>query len=299
MGLHLGFIGLGAMGVPMAERLIDAGHQLTVFDVNPVGVKALLARGAKAAGSIRELADTVDTVLLSLPTPQIVNEVCTGDSGLTQGSKVRTIVDLSTTGTSMARTVHAALAARGIEFIESPVSGGRNGAIKGTLAVMVSGPHATFERLSDVLRHIGKLFYIGAEPGMAQTMKLANNLVSAAAMAITSEAVGMGVKAGLDPKVMIDVINVSSGMNTASRDKFPKAILPRTFDFGFATALMYKDVDLCMREAATLGVQMPVADAVHDIWQQTNAAWGGPHDFTRIAQLVEERMGVVIKPKEA
>jgi 3-hydroxyisobutyrate dehydrogenase-like beta-hydroxyacid dehydrogenase len=297
--MNLGFIGLGAMGIPMAERLIEAGHALTVFDVNPGAGAALAKRGATVAGSVRDLADRADTVLLSLPTPQIVSDVCLSDSGLIQGRAVRTVVDLSTTGTSMARTVQARLAERGIEFIDSPVSGGRGGAIKGTLAVMVSGPQATFERLSEVLRHIGKLFYIGAEPGMAQTMKLANNLVSAAAMAITSEAVAMGVKAGLDPKVMIDVINSGSGMNTASRDKFPRAILPRTFDFGFATALMYKDVDLCMREAAELGADMPLADAVHEIWRQTNEVYGGTNDFTRIAQFVEARMGVVIKPKDS
>jgi len=294
--MNLGFIGLGAMGIPMAERLLDAGHTLMVFDVNPAAAQALAARGVKVAASVREVGDRVDTVLLSLPTPQIVNDVCTSATGLIHGKTVRTVVDLSTTGTSMARSVQAALAARGIEFIDSPVSGGRNGAIKGTLAVMVSGPQASFDRLSDVLRHIGKLFYIGAEPGMAQTMKLANNLVSAASMAITSEAVAMGVKAGLDPKIMIDVINAGSGMNTASRDKFPKAVLPRTFDFGFATALMFKDVDLCMREAAGLGATMPVADAVHEIWRQTNEVYGGPNDFTRIAQFVEARMGVVIKP---
>ena len=297
--MNLGFIGLGAMGVPMAERLLDAGHTLLVFDVNPAAAQALVARGARLAASVSEVADQVDTVLLSLPTPKIVDEVCTSPSGLIHGRAVRTVVDLSTTGTSMARTVQAKLASRGIEFIDSPVSGGRNGAIKGTLAVMVSGPQASFDRLSDVLRHIGKLFYIGAEPGMAQTMKLANNLVSAAAMAITSEAVAMGVKAGLDPRIMIDVINAGSGMNTASRDKFPKAVLPRTFDFGFATALMFKDVDLCMREAAELGATMPVADSVHEIWRQTNEVYGGPHDFTRIAQFVEAKMGVVIKPRES
>jgi len=189
--MNLGFIGLGAMGIPMAERLLDAGHTLMVFDVNPAAAQALAARGVKVAASVREVGDQVDTVLLSLPTPQIVNDVCTSATGLIHGKTVRTVVDLSTTGTSMARSVQAALAARGIEFIDSPVSGGRNGAIKGTLAVMVSGPQASFDRLSDVLRHIGKLFYIGAEPGMAQTMKLANNLVSAASMAITSEAAVM------------------------------------------------------------------------------------------------------------
>ena len=131
--------------------------------------------------------------------------------------------------------------------LDSPVSGGVGGAEKGTLAVMVSGPRADFEAVKPALDVIGKVFFIGEKPGSAQTMKLANNLLSATAMVATSEAVVMGVKAGLDPDVMIDVINAGSGMNTASRDKFPRSILPRSFDFGFATGLMVKDVRLCAR----------------------------------------------------
>jgi 3-hydroxyisobutyrate dehydrogenase-like beta-hydroxyacid dehydrogenase len=197
----------------------------------------------------------------------------------------------------MAQWVHAAMAVKGIEFVDSPVSGGRGGAIAGTLAVMVSSQTATYEQLTPVLKNIGKLFFIGDKPGMAQTMKLANNLLSAAAMAITSEAVGMGVKAGLDPSIMIDVINAGSGMSTASRDKFPRAILPRKFDYGFTTALMYKDVRLCMQESQDLGVSMPVANAVRDMWQKTNDDFGGDQDFTNIIRVVEQSMGVEVKGK--
>jgi len=193
MSKHVGFIGLGAMGTPMAERLLKDGYTLTVFDVNAAVAQALAQKGAQVVASVQAVADAVDTVLISLPTPDIVKDVATGDKGLIHGSKVKTVVDLSTTGAGMAQWVHAALAAKGIEFVDSPVSGGRGGAIAGTLAVMVSGQHATYERLTPVLKNIGKMFFIGDKPGMAQTMKLANNLLSAAAMAITSEAVGMGV----------------------------------------------------------------------------------------------------------
>jgi 3-hydroxyisobutyrate dehydrogenase-like beta-hydroxyacid dehydrogenase len=246
---------------------------------------------------VQAVADAVDTVLISLPTPDIVKDVATGDKGLIHGSKVKTVVDLSTTGAGMAQWVHAALAAKGIEFVDSPVSGGRGGAIAGTLAVMVSGQHATYERLTPVLKNIGKMFFIGDKPGMAQTMKLANNLLSAAAMAITSEAVGMGVKAGLDPSIMIDVINAGSGMSTASRDKFPRSILPRKFDYGFTTALMYKDVRLCLEESQALGVSMPVATAVRDIWKRTNDDFGGDKDFTNVIRVIEQSMGVEVKAK--
>jgi 3-hydroxyisobutyrate dehydrogenase-like beta-hydroxyacid dehydrogenase len=297
MSKHVGFIGLGAMGTPMAERLLNDGYTLTIFDVNAAVAQALAAKGAHVAASPQAVADAVETVLISLPTPDIVKQVTTGPAGLIHGSKVKTVVDLSTTGSSMAQWVHAALAVKGIEFVDSPVSGGRGGAIAGTLAVMVSSQTATYEQLTPILKNIGKLFFIGDKPGMAQTMKLANNLLSAAAMAATSEAIGMGVKAGLDPSIMIDVINAGSGMSTASRDKFPRAILPRKFDYGFTTALMYKDVRLCMQESQDLGVSMPVANAVRDMWQKTNDDFGGDQDFTNIIRVVEQTMGVEVKGK--
>jgi 3-hydroxyisobutyrate dehydrogenase-like beta-hydroxyacid dehydrogenase len=297
MSKHVGFIGLGAMGTPMAERLLNDGYTLTIFDVNAAVAQALAAKGAHVAASPQAVADAVDTVLISLPTPDIVKQVTTGPAGLIHGSQVKTVVDLSTTGSSMAQWVHAALAVKGIEFVDSPVSGGRGGAIAGTLAVMVSSQAATYEQLTPILKNIGKLFFIGDKPGMAQTMKLANNLLSAAAMAVTSEAIGMGVKAGLDPSIMIDVINAGSGMSTASRDKFPRAILPRKFDYGFTTALMYKDVRLCMQESQALGVSMPVANAVRDMWQKTNDDFGGEQDFTNIIRVVEQSMGVEVKGK--
>src|SRR6266853_1499043 len=207
------------------------------------------------------------------------------------------LVDLSTVGSQMAVRIHGILAERNIVQLDSPVSGGVGGAEKGTLAVMVSGPRADFEAVKTALDVIGKVFFIGEKPGSAQTMKLANNLLSATAVVATSEAVVMGVKSGLDASVMVDVINAGSGMNTASRDKFPRAILPRTFDFGFATGLMVKDVRLCLDEMKALGLSMEVAEAVGRLWEVVIREMGAESDFTSAIKPIEKAAGVVVGGK--
>lgn len=296
MKKHVGFIGLGMMGQPMASRLIDAGYQLTVYDVRRESCAALEAKGARSAASPMAVASATDTVLLSLPTPAIVREVALGADGVASGTSVKTLVDLSTTGATVAREIAGALAAKGITAVDSPVSGGVAGAIKGTLAVMVACPRSTFADLEPMLRHIGKVFFIGERPGMGQTMKLANNLLSATALAATSEAVVFGVKAGLDPAIMIDVINAGSGRNSASQDKFPRSILPRSFDFGFTTGLMVKDLKLCLEEAEAAGVPMWIANTVRQLWQRAHQEIGPEKDFTTIVQMLERWSGVEVKP---
>jgi 3-hydroxyisobutyrate dehydrogenase-like beta-hydroxyacid dehydrogenase len=293
--MHVGFIGVGKMGGPMAGRLLDAGHTLTVYDTNEMAVAPLAERGAKRAASVAAVCAEVETVLVSLPTPDIVLKVAQAVAAA--GGKVKTFVDLSTTGPRMAKEVAALLAQKGIAGVDSPVSGGVGGAKKGTLAVMLAGPAGLREPLEPVLKVFGKVFYLGTEPGLGQTMKLCNNLLSAAAMAATTEAVVLGVKAGLDPRVMIDVINAGSGRSTASEAKFPQDILTRKFDYGFTNGLMYKDVKLCVDEAEALGVPMFVGTAVRQIWNYSVHRKGADTDFTTIAQCVEEWAGVQIKPK--
>jgi 3-hydroxyisobutyrate dehydrogenase-like beta-hydroxyacid dehydrogenase len=293
--MDIGFIGLGTMGFHLARRLLDAGHKLVVHDARPEAIERLTKLGASAADSPREIADRVETVMASLPSLEAVLAVATGNGGVIEGSKVRRFVDLSTTGVSMARRIAAALAAKNIVQVDSPVSGGPGGAEKGTLAVMVSGPAAEVGLLRPVLAVFGNVFVIGDQPGMAQTMKLANNLLSATAMAATSEAIVMGVKAGLDPAVMIAVINAGSGLNTASRDKFPRAILPRTFNYGFTNGLMYKDLRLCLEEAAALGVPMRVGGMVRDMFELATAEHGANADFTTIVKSVENPAGVEVR----
>jgi 3-hydroxyisobutyrate dehydrogenase-like beta-hydroxyacid dehydrogenase len=292
--MDIGFIGLGKMGFPMARRLIEAKHQLIVFDSRKEAVDRLVALGAEAASSPKDVADRVETVMASLPSLQASLDVATGSGGVIEGKRVKRFVDLSTVGSHMAVKIHDSLAKKNIVQLDSPVSGGVSGAEKGTLAVMVSGPRADFEMIKPALDVIGKVFFIGEKPGSAQTMKLANNLLSATAVAATSEAVVLGVKSGLDAGVMIDVINAGSGMNTASRDKFPRSILPRSFDFGFATGLMVKDVRLCLEEAKALGMSMEVAEAVGRLWEVVIREMGAESDFTTAIKPIERAAGVVV-----
>jgi 3-hydroxyisobutyrate dehydrogenase-like beta-hydroxyacid dehydrogenase len=295
--MEIGFIGAGRMGFHMVRRLIEAGHQLTVFDNSAEAVARVEKLGARRAASPSDVGDRVESVMLSLPTPDIVLKVATGDGGVAAGKKVKRVIDLSTTGAQMASRVADLLKARNIALIDSPVSGGVGGAEKGTLAVMVSGPAADISAVESALAVIGRVFKIGERAGAAQTMKLLNNYLSATAMAATAEAMVMGVKAGLDPKLMLDVINAGSGRNTATQDKYPKSIVTRTFDFGFANALMYKDVKLCLDEAAALGVPNDIMSAVGRAWLTTQNEIGPDKDFTTVVQPLERRAGVEIKGK--
>ncbi len=296
-GKMLGFVGLGRMGAPMAGRLMDAGHELAVYDRAEDAMAPLLARGARRCASPAEVASAAEVVLASLPTPDVVRQVALGEDGVLRGNRVATFVDLSTTGPRVAAQVAEEFARSGLGrvTVDAPVSGGVSGAERGTLAVMVSCPRPTFDELEPVLKVFGKPFFLGEKPGSAQTMKLANNLLAAAALAISSEAIVMGVKAGLDPKLMVEVINAGSGRNSATQDKFPRAVLPRTFDFGFATGLSYKDVRLCVDEAEALGVPMVVGSAVRQLLAVTNATFGAESDFTNVVRTVEQWAGVEVR----
>jgi 3-hydroxyisobutyrate dehydrogenase-like beta-hydroxyacid dehydrogenase len=283
------------MGGPMSSRLIDAGYSLCVHDTNPEAAKPLVARGARLAASPAEVASVAKIVLMSLPTPQIVQAVTLGEKGIIGGSAVEAVIDLSTTGPGVATIVARGLAEKKITLVDAPVSGGIAGAKGGTLAVMVSCPKPTYATVEPILKTFGRLFFTGEKPGLAQTAKLANNLLAAAALVVSSEALAMGVKAGLDARVMIDIINASSGRNSATQDKFPKSVLTGTFDFGFATGLSYKDVRLCVDEAEALGVPMIVGAAVREMLAVTNAKFGPTSDFTSVARVLEEWAGVEIR----
>lgn len=291
----LGFIGLGRMGGPMAGRLIDAGHSVVVHDSAREATQPLVEKGATAASSPAEVASQADIVFCSLPTPAIVNRVVLGEKGVVEGSAARILIDLSTTGPSMAGTIAAALAEKGITWVDAPVSGGIAGAQNGTLAVMVSCPEDIYARIEPILATFGRRFFCGEKPGVAQVAKLGNNMIAAGVILLSAEAVSMGVKAGLDPQIMCDIINVSSGRNSATQDKFPKSVLTRTFDFGFATGLSYKDVKMCVDESEALGVPMVGGSLVRQMLAVTNAKFGPESDFTSMVKIIEDWAGVEIK----
>jgi 3-hydroxyisobutyrate dehydrogenase-like beta-hydroxyacid dehydrogenase len=291
----VGFVGVGRMGGHMASRLLDAGFTLSVFDTNAEVTGPLAARGAAVETSAQAVASKARIVLMSLPTPQIVQSVALGS--IANGTAVKIVCDLSTSGPGVANVISKGLAEKGVVTFDTPVSGGMKGAKEGTLAVMVSGPKASYAEVEPILKNFGKLFFTGEKPGLAQTAKLANNLLAAAALVVSSEAMAMGVKAGLDPKILLDIINAGSGRNSATQDKFPRSVLPGTFDFGFATGLSYKDVRLCVDEAEALGVPMVVGAAVRQMLAVTQARFGAQSDFTCIAKVLEEWAGVEIRSR--
>ena len=285
----VGFLGLGRMGAPMAANLVGAVDRLLVHDIAPAAVEALVAKGAEAAGSAAALGEHCEIVFLSLPTPPIVREAA---AEVLAGGKLRIICDLSTSGPKLAQELHDLAAARGVASFDAPVSGGIRGAEQGTLAIMAGGPKSHWPEIEPLLTRIGKPFYMGETPGAGQVAKLANNLLSLAAIATTAEAMALGIKAGLDPARMIEVLNAGTGANSATRDKWPRAVLPRTFDFGFSAQLSLKDTRLALDEARAMGVPLPTGERLARLLERTLAEYGDDADFTAMAKVVEEDAGL-------
>lgn len=288
----LGFIGLGNMGLPMAGCLLKAGYQVVGCDLAPGARERFAELGGAWAETPRELATRCRIVLVSLPTPQAVERVALGENGLLEGDAMRIFVDLSTTGPRTAKAVAARLAERGITAMDAPVSGGVYSAVKGALTVMLSGPAEAKEEVESVLRAFGKnVFYIGAEPGMGQLMKLINNLLSATALAATCESLALGIKSGLDPQVMLGVLNASTGVNSATQHKVPQCVLPGQ-PIGFGLDLGLKDVTLCVQEGEALGIPMWSGNTTRQLWQHALAEGGPGQDLVEVARTFEKWAGV-------
>ena len=293
--VKLGFIGVGKIGAPMARRLLNAGHELVVHDANNDATQPFVDMGAIIAESPADVGDRAETVLMSLPTPDIVRRVVVGDSGLITGKKVRTVVDLSTTGVPTTIELSDSLARHDILLVDAPVSGGVAGAQDGRLALMVACPTAVFAEIEPMLASLGRAFYIGSSPGMGQTMKLLNNYLSSTALVATSEALVFGAKAGIDAQTMIDVVNAGSGRNTATLDKFPKAVLTGSFDYGFSLGLMCKDAKLFAEQAEQLRVPLWVGGPVRQVLQHALHELGGDADFTSVVRPYEKWVGVEVR----
>jgi len=284
---QLGFIGTGVMGRPMARRLLEQGHSLVVFDKDPAALAELSGLGAQVADSVRQVADSAEIIFTSLPSPAIFKAVALGADGIAEGRAVRILVDLSTVGSRTSQDVAAGLLKRGIETVDAPVSGGAAGASKGTLALMVAGKPEAVAQVRPLFDVFGKVFIVGEQAGQGQLLKLLNNMLSTTAFAITSEAFVAGVKGGLDPQVMMDVINAGSGKNGATLDKFPKHVLPGTFDFGFPVSSVCKDIGLAIEECQALGVPMWLGQAARQLWNVAAQQDGGERDLTELVRTVQ------------
>ena len=292
--MKLGFIGLGQMGNPMCGRLMDAGHPLIVHDIRDDAVQPFAERQARVVGTPMAVADEADVVFASLPTVAAYEEVALGRDGIREGSAAKVFVNLGTVGSDFIRHVAEEMEAASIATIDCPISGGPPGAAAGTLSIMASGPKETFDKIEPYLTKMGTVTYAGEAVGLAQSLKLANNILSATALTATSEAIVMGVKAGLDPEIMLQAINIGSGRNSSTQDKFPRDVLTHDFAYGAALDILLKDVDLALAEGESLGVPMQVCQSVRQMLRLIRAEGGGEQDITRVAARVADWAGTEI-----
>jgi 3-hydroxyisobutyrate dehydrogenase-like beta-hydroxyacid dehydrogenase len=293
--MDLGFLGLGQMGAAIAERLVDAGARLHVFDPDPVAMAPFVVQGAVDHGSARNVADAASIVFACLPAAAISQAVA---AEVSQGSALRVYVEMSTIGSRAMRGIADQLQARGITLIDCPISGGPKGARAGTLSVIAAGPDAALAQVRPWLDRIGKsVFVMGDTPGQAQLMKLVNNLISAANLVTAFETLVLGAKGGLDPDLMVRVINVSTGRNSATLDKAPRAVLPGTFDYGAKLSTMYKDVALGLAEAHAFGVPMWAHETVAQLWRFGMQQGMGEQDFTALIKLIEGWAGAEVRSR--
>lgn len=291
--MEFGFLGLGQMGAAIAERLQAAGAKLHIYDPSEVAMAPFVLRGAVDHASATSVADQAETVFACLPNGEVSLAVA---EEVAQGGAVRTYVEMSTIGSPTMQRIGARMAARGITLADCPISGGPKGARAGTLTIILAGPPATRAALRPWLEKVGRnIFEVGDTPGQAQLMKLVNNLINAANMATAFEALVLGAKGGLDPTVMVDVINVSTGRNSATQDKVPRSVLPGTFDYGAKLTTMVKDVVLGLKEAEALGVPMLVHEQVGLLWRFGEQQGMGQADFTALIRLLEGWAGVEVR----
>lgn len=281
-----GFIGLGNMGGHMAANMRKNGTPLVVFD--KAGTPERAPEGVTPAGSAGEIASIAETVFMCLPDGAVVHEVI-GELLNSRSNVLRRIVDTSTIGIAAAEKGFEICKQAGIEYVDSPISGGVAGARNATLAVMYAGTKKTFDLLKPVYLGMAKnVFKVGERAGQGQAMKLLNNFLSGTAMAATSEAVAFGVGQGLEMKTMLDVLNVSTGQNTATKDKFPNRVLSESYDAGFLTRLFFKDISLYRDAVTAAGAADPVSPAVAALWRRLNEM-DANSDFTRIYPFVRDQ----------
>ena len=290
----IGFIGIGAMGTPMAGNLARAGYKLVIYDADPKRAKALAAtHEIEIAENLAALGAACGTVITMLPDGKIVRKVLCGDNdnykdyvgaGFKQGSLV---LDMSSSSPVGTRELGSVLAKRGIGLIDAPVSGGVRRAVDGSLAIMVGGDVALFERVKPLLEKLGKQIFHAGPLGAGHAVKALNNYVSAAGLVAACEAVVAGGRFGLKPETIIDILNVSSGMNNSTQNKFKQFILSQSWSAGFMMSLMAKDLRTALEVTAATGTADPLARHCVAIWNEAERKLGGGADHTEIFRFIE------------
>jgi 3-hydroxyisobutyrate dehydrogenase len=291
---RIGFVGLGAMGWPMATNLVKAGFQLYVFDARAAETERFAAEvGGEAAASLRALGEASDIVITMLPTSKVVAAVLLEENGIAAGLRPDAVViDMSSGVPTETAAIAERLAKSEIKMLDAPVSGGVRKAVTGELAIMVGGDKIVADEIRPVLQAMGKSITWCGVVGCGQAMKALNNLVSAGGFLIGIEALLVGKKFGLDPAVMVDILNASTGMNNSTQQKFKQFVLSGSFASGFALDLMVKDIGIALDVAKDLDVNVPFAARCQALWASAQAELGSGRDHTEVAKAAAKAAGV-------
>jgi 2-hydroxymethylglutarate dehydrogenase len=260
--MNVGFIGIGQMGRHMSKRVLDAGYELTVHDIRREAAASLLENGAKWGDTPKDVANACSIVISSMPTPQTVEEIVYGPNGLQAGWKQGDIyIDMSTNSPTTIRRISADAASMGVSVLDAPVSGGVRGAEAGTLVIIVGGSSDPLEKAKKILETMGKnIFHVG-DVGCGNVVKLVNNLICLGCNAITAEGFVLGVKAGIDPKMLWEIVRISTGGNWCLQ-QYPNSVFKGNFEPGFKISLAYKDVSLALALGEEYSVPFPVGTVV-------------------------------------
>lgn len=295
---RVGFIGLGAMGVPVASNILEGGFPLTLWARRPETAERLRARGAGWADSPTSLMKVSDIIILMVTSSPDVEELVAGPKGLLSGqAEGKIIVDMSTIAPSVSRSLNVLAAEKGVQFLDAPVSGGTQGAEAGTLTVMVGGERTAFEQALPVLSSLGKnVFHVGPS-GSGEVIKLVNNILVGVIAAATAEALVLGVKAGVDVETMAEVVGVSSGASWQLANQFPLRAFNGSFKPGFMTDLLHKDLGLALDLGAQEQTPLFLAALARQLYGEARAAGYGKDDYTSVLQVLESVAGVRVRSR--
>jgi 2-hydroxymethylglutarate dehydrogenase len=293
--MKIGFIGIGQMGRHMSRRILEAGYDLTVYDINKEAAAPLLEKGAKWSNTPKEMAESCQVVFSSLPTPRIVEEVVYGENGLSQGWKEGDIyVDMSTNSPTLIKKIAADARKRGVMVLDAPVSGGTRGAEAGTLTIMVGGEAAALSKVNQLLLTMGqKIFHVG-DVGCGNVSKLVNNMISLACNSISAEGFVLGTKAGIDPQTLLEIISISTGDNWCMR-QYPRTTFQGNFEPGFKIGLAYKDIGLALDLGKEYKVPLPIGIAVKKDLEDSIAAGLTDKGVDAVILPLEKATGIKVR----
>jgi 2-hydroxymethylglutarate dehydrogenase len=293
--VKIGFIGIGQMGKHMSRRILEAGYQVVVHDLNKAAAAPPIEKGAAWADSPAAVAKSCRVVITSLPEPRDVERVVYGKDGLMKGWRRGDIyIDMSTNSPSLIRRIATDAKIKGVKVLDAPVSGGVNGAAAGTLTIMVGGEAAPLKKVRKVFEAMGQRIFPVGPVGSGNVVKLVNNLISLECNSAAAEGFALGVKAGIDPKLLLEIIKVSTGDNWCAR-QYPNTVFKGNFEPGFKISLAYKDIKLALELGQENGVPLPVGATVRKDLEDTIAAGFQEKGVDAVILTREKATGIKVR----